>query len=72
MDPTPVFVGIDVSKARLDIAVRPGTATWTVAPEEAGRQAWVERLTALAPTLGVLEATGGLEAAVVSALAAAG
>jgi transposase len=72
MEPSPVFVGIDVSKARLDIAVRPGTATWTVAPEEAGLQALVERLTALAPTLVVLEATGGLEAPVVSALAAAG
>ena len=67
-----MFIGIDVSKARLDIAVRPGTETWTVVPDEAGLRALAERLTALAPALIVLEATGGLEAAVVSALAAAG
>jgi transposase len=72
MELSPVYVGIDVSKARLDIAVRPGTETWTVAPDEAGLAALVKRLTALAPALVVLEATGGLEAPVVSALAAAG
>jgi transposase len=72
MELSPVYVGIDVSKARLDIAVRPGTETWTVAPDEAGLAALVKRWTALAPALVVLEATGGLEAPVVSALAAAG
>ena len=57
-----MFIGIDVSKARLDIAVRPGTETWTVVPDEAGLRALAERLSALAPALVVLEATGGLEA----------
>jgi transposase len=66
-----MFIGIDVSKARLDIAVRPGTESWTAVPDEAGLRALAERLTALAPALIVLEATGGLEAPVVSALAAA-
>ena len=66
-----MFIGIDVSKARLDIAVRPGTESWTAAPDEVGLAALAKRLSALAPTLVVLEATGGLEAPVVSALAAA-
>ena len=51
-------VGIDVSKAQLDVAVRPSGETWTVAHDEAGLSALVARLRGLAPTLIVLEATG--------------
>jgi len=65
------FVGIDVSKQQLDIAVRPSGETWTVAHDEAGLSALVTRLGALAPTLIVLEATGGWEVALAGALAAA-
>jgi hypothetical protein len=31
-----VFVGVDVSKAKLDVAVRPTGAAWTVDNNEAG------------------------------------
>jgi len=69
--PTASFVGIDVSKHQLDVAVRPRGETWTVAHDEAGLSALVARLRALAPTLIVLEATGGLEVALAGALATA-
>jgi transposase len=68
---TASFVGIDVSKHQLDVAVRPRGETWTVAHDEAGLGALVARLCALAPTLIVLEATGGWEVALAGALAAA-
>lgn len=69
--PTARFVGIDVSKAQLDVAVRPSGETWTEAHDEAGLSALVARLHALAPTLIVVEATGGLEVALAGALATA-
>ena len=65
--PTASFVGIDVSKQQLDVAVRPRDETWTVAHDEAGLSALVVRLRTLAPTLIVLEATGGLEVALAGA-----
>lgn len=65
------FVGIDVSKAQLDVAVRPSGETWTVAQDEAGLSGLVARLHTLAPALIVVEATGGWEVALVGALAAA-
>jgi len=65
-----VFVGIDVAKAQLDIAVRPTGDRWQV-PNDAGSiAALVGPLQAVAPTLIVLEATGGYQRAVVAALAA--
>ena len=69
--PTASFIGIDVSKQQLDVAVRSSGETWTVAHDEAGLSTLVTQLQALAPTLIVLEATGGLEVALASALAAA-
>jgi transposase len=65
------FVGIDVAKAPLDIALRPTGERWAVVNDDAGMAALVERLQALRPTLIVLEATGGYQRAVVAALAAA-
>jgi transposase len=65
------FVGIDVSKAQLDVAVRPRGETWTVVHDEAGLSGLVARLRTLAPALIVVEATGGWEVALVGALAAA-
>lgn len=65
------FVGIDVSKAQLDVAVRPSGETWTVAHDEAGLSGLAARLHTLAPALIVVEATGGWEVALVGALAAA-
>ena len=69
---TPVFVGIDVSKATLDVAVRPTGETWTSANATDGIDALVARIVALAPALVVLEATGRYEAPCAAALASAG
>jgi transposase len=69
---TEVFVGIDVAKAELVVAVRPTGAQWRTPQTEAGWAALVPQLQALAPTLVLLEATGGLEGPVVGVLAAAG
>ncbi len=71
MTETPVFVGIDVAKDQLVVAVRPGAARWTVDQTEAGWQALATRLGDLRPTLVLLEATGGLELPVASVLGAA-
>jgi len=68
----PVFVGIDVAKAALDVAVSPTAERWTLAYTEREVAGLVPRLTALDPALVVLEATGGLEGPLAGALAAAG
>jgi transposase len=69
MDTRPTFVGIDVSKAYLDSAIRPGAKTAARDPNDpAGIAALVSRLQPLAPTLVVVEATGGLELPLVAAL----
>ena len=68
----PGYVGIDVSKATLEVADRPDGTTQQVANDEAGIRALVGELGAASPALVVLEATGGYETAVVTALAAAG
>jgi len=69
---SPLFVGIDVSKARLDIATRPQSARWQAENREPGITSLVDKLQQLKPTLIVLEATGGYETAITAALAAAG
>jgi transposase len=71
MTAPPVFVGVDVSKAQLDIALRPEDQ-WQVPHTEAGIDQLIDRLRRVAPTLIVLEATGGLEVPLTSALATAG
>src|SRR5689334_6685357 len=72
MDKPPTFVGVDVAKDRLDVHARPSGESLTVDHDEEGVAALVERLAALAPTLVVLEATGGMEVRLAAALAAAG
>jgi transposase len=67
-----MFVGIDVAKAELVVGTRPAAERWTVANDERGVRTLVERLTRDAPTLIVLEATGGYELLAVAGLAAAG
>jgi transposase len=69
---TQVFVGIDVSKARLDVALRPGDESFSVANNQRGIAALVERLKKLQVSRIVLEASGGYEIAPASELAAAG
>ena len=71
MTPPTMFVGIDVAKATLDIALRPGGERWTVPNDEFGIRALLARLSPLGGLV-VLEATGGYEHAVAAALAAAG
>ena len=66
------FVGIDVSKDQLDVAVAPQGKSFSVANNSAGIEQLTERLRALGPTLVVLEATGNLEYAAAAALAADG
>jgi transposase len=65
------FVGIDVSKARLDVAAE-GTAPFSVENTPEGIAGLVARLVPMRPTLVVLEATGKLEVPAVAAMAAAG
>ena len=67
-----IFVGIDVSKHQLDVAVRPNSEMWSVANAPQAFESFLKRVKALHPALIVLEASGGLEAAVVAELAHAG
>jgi transposase len=55
------FIGIDVSKATLDIAALPDGESWTVPNDDRGLAELAPRLVALAPVLVVMEATGGFE-----------
>ena len=71
MSSPPIFVGIDVAKAHLDIALRPAGTRWTVTNDDAGVADLVTQLQRLSPTLIVLEATGGLQRTVIAALTAA-
>jgi transposase len=71
MTNTPVCVGIDVSKQHLDIALRPGRR-YSVPNNEAGVASILADLKTVSLTLVVLEATGGLELPLTSALALAG
>ena len=67
-----VTVGIDVSQATLDVATYPTSEQWQTSNDDRGIGGLVERLTAAAPTLIVLEASGGCQTPVVAALASSG
>ena len=71
MESETVYVGIDVSKSCVDVAVRPTGQTWTISNDEAGIRELVSRLKPLDPAMVVLESTGGLELPLVAALATA-
>lgn len=71
MEISPIFVGIDVSKRRLDVAMRPTGERESVANDKAGIKALVKRLAKNQPAWIVLEATGGLERPVTLALVGA-
>jgi transposase len=66
------YIGVDVAKSHLDLAAHLSGQPWRVANDEAGISAIVTHLRELAPTLIVLEPTGGLELPLTAALAAAG
>lgn len=69
--PAPQFVGIDVGKAQLEIAVYPAGPAWHCGTSVRELRALARRLATLAPALIVLEATGGYEVPVLGALAQA-
>ena len=68
----PRFIGIDVSKAHLDVASRPDGLEFRLPNTAEGIADLVARLEGSPPSLVLLEATGGLERAAAVALAAAG
>ena len=72
MNSLSMYIGIDVSKARLDAAARPSGEAWSEDNTPEGHARLVKRLRAVAPALVVLEASGGIEVPAASALAATG
>src|SRR4051794_31795515 len=66
-----IVVGIDVSKDRLDVAVRPSGEVFLVGRDAEGLQSLIERLARLSPAIVAVEATGGFETVVAASLAAA-
>lgn len=68
MEAIAIFIGIDVSKARLDVAVCPSGQSESVTNDEAGIKTLVKRLGEIQPALIVLEATGGVERQLTRAL----
>src|SRR5205814_9758413 len=67
-----IFVGIDVSKDRLDVYVRPSGEAFVVTRDGKGLEELVERLRALVPRLIAVEATGGFETIVAAAVGGGG
>ncbi len=66
-----IIVGIDVSKDRLDVAVRPSGEFFVVERNAAGLEQLIKRLKAISPRIVALEATGGFETVAAAALASA-
>lgn len=62
------YVGIDVSKASLEVAVRPAGESWSAANTPEGIAPVIQRLAQLHPILVVVESTGGLERLLVAEL----
>lgn len=71
MSSSPCYVGIDVAKDHLDVALRPAEESWIVANETDGLETLIRRLKPAEPRLVVLEATGGYEVPVAAALSTA-
>ena len=71
MGQEPTFVGIDVAKAQVDVAVRPTGQRWKISYDEVGVRELVSQIESVGPDLVLLESTGGLELPLVAALAAA-
>jgi transposase len=66
-----IYVGIDVSKDRLDVHVRPSREAFAVSRDGKGLEELIERLQALSPRLIAIEATGGFETIAAAAIAGA-
>jgi transposase len=67
-----ITIGIDVSKDRLDVAVRPSGEAFVVERNAAGLELLATRLKTMSPHIVALEATGGFETIAAAALSAAG
>jgi transposase len=67
-----VWVGVDVSKGRLDVAIRPGDEAWSVENSKITIKALTRKLKKLEPERIVLEATGGYEYELARSLEKAG
>ena len=61
MNPDSIYVGVDISKAHLDVYLERDNQHLQFANTEEGVETLTQRLQALEPQLVVLEATGGLE-----------
>ena len=70
MEQEATYVGIDVAKAQVDVAVRPTDERWEVSHDDAGIRQLISKLKTLEPVMVLLEASGGLELPLVAALAA--
>lgn len=66
-----IYVGIDVSKDRLDVHMRPSGEAFAVPRDGKGLEDLVARLVACPPTLIGVEATGGFETVVAATLTGA-
>ena len=69
MEHEAIFVGIDVSKAQVDVAVRPGDDRWEIPHDDGGIGRLVSQMKRLEPAMVLVEASGGLELPLVAALA---
>ena len=69
MEQESIFIGIDVAKAQLDVAVRPADDRWEISHDDAGIGQLVSQLKSLEPAMVRVEASGGLELPLVAALA---
>jgi transposase len=66
-----IYIGIDVSKDRLDVAAYPKGEGFAIGRSGAGIDELIERLKAISPCLIAIEATGGFERIVAAGLAGA-
>ena len=71
MEQAPRYAGIDVAKAKVDVAVRPTGQKWSIAYDKRGVRELISQMKEMSPALVVLEASGGLELPLVAALASA-
>ena len=69
MSQEPNFVGIDVAKVGMDLAVCPSDDIWAISNDESGIRQLVSRLKTVEPDIVLLEAFGGLELPLMAALA---
>jgi transposase len=68
MLPTPIVIGVDICKARLDIHELPSNKSYSIENQPNAIAQWVKGRKKVKQTLVVVEATGGLERELVSAI----